>query len=141
MGAGPSSPREEPRSSTLPHTSTQKFRAIKYARLFGQVGTSFISLKGATCNRDNYRTVEDVQDALRQQGLESSQLIIAVDFTKVLSFPNDATPAARTDPASQPEQRMDRQALLRQPQPAQHREHPQPIRGSNHRYRQDSAVL
>eukprot|EP01025_Chloroclados_australasicus_P012864 TRINITY_DN1615_c1_g2_i1.p1 TRINITY_DN1615_c1_g2~~TRINITY_DN1615_c1_g2_i1.p1 ORF type:complete len:331 (+),score=22.09 TRINITY_DN1615_c1_g2_i1:225-1217(+) len=32
--------------------------------------------------RDNYESVDEVTDALRQQGLESSNLIIGVDFTK-----------------------------------------------------------
>lgn len=33
--------------------------------------------------QDNYTTYEQVQEALRREGLESSNLIIAVDFTKV----------------------------------------------------------
>lgn len=32
---------------------------------------------------DNYKTLDEVVEALRTQGLESSNLIIAVDFTKV----------------------------------------------------------
>ena len=31
---------------------------------------------------DNYRSIEEVQVALRKSGLESSNLIVAVDFTK-----------------------------------------------------------
>ena len=33
--------------------------------------------------RDNFHNVEQVQDALRRNGLESSQLILGFDFTKV----------------------------------------------------------
>ena len=36
---------------------------------------------------DQYSTIEQVQDALRKAGLESSQLILFVDFTKVTPTP------------------------------------------------------
>lgn len=32
---------------------------------------------------DRFHRIEDVQEALRQQGLESSQLVFGIDFTKV----------------------------------------------------------
>lgn len=32
--------------------------------------------------RDKYETIEDVQKALRGAGLESSQLMVAIDFTQ-----------------------------------------------------------
>eukprot|EP01024_Parvocaulis_polyphysoides_P074898 TRINITY_DN9664_c0_g1_i5.p1 TRINITY_DN9664_c0_g1~~TRINITY_DN9664_c0_g1_i5.p1 ORF type:complete len:195 (+),score=14.37 TRINITY_DN9664_c0_g1_i5:88-585(+) len=32
--------------------------------------------------RDNYESIEEVTDALRKQGVESSNLIVGVDFTK-----------------------------------------------------------
>jgi len=43
---------------------------------------------------DKYETVEEVQEALRNAGLESSNLILGVDFTKVPhhSFPTPTPP-------------------------------------------------
>lgn len=35
---------------------------------------------------DNYKSLDEVVDALRKQGLESSNLIVAVDFTKVCGY-------------------------------------------------------
>lgn len=32
---------------------------------------------------DKFNSIEDVQQALREQGLESSQLVFGIDFTKV----------------------------------------------------------
>jgi len=37
-------------------------------------------------NRDDYHTLEEVQEALRREGLESSNLIIGIDFTKSNTF-------------------------------------------------------
>ena len=43
------------------------------------------SIRNVNTNRmipDNYKTMEEVQDALQEAGLESSNLIIGIDFTK-----------------------------------------------------------
>jgi E3 ubiquitin-protein ligase RGLG len=40
---------------------------------------------------DNYRSIEEVQQALRQAGLESSNLIIGVDFTKSNTWTGEKT--------------------------------------------------
>lgn len=45
----------------MPRSTTLAFRAIE----------------------DRFHRIEDVQEALRQQGLESSQLVFGIDFTKV----------------------------------------------------------
>jgi hypothetical protein len=39
----------------------------------------------ATFNADRFRTYGELQDGLRKAGLESSNLVVAVDFTKVYS--------------------------------------------------------
>lgn len=48
----------------------------------GVVDTRSAPTAGFAAIRDQYETVEQVQDALRKAGLESSQLMIGIDFTK-----------------------------------------------------------
>jgi hypothetical protein len=40
--------------------------------------------KGGISNVDRFGTYGELQDGLRKAGLESSNLVVAVDFTKVL---------------------------------------------------------
>jgi len=42
-------------------------------------------------NRDNYRDLEEVQNALRREGLESSNLIMGIDYTKSNTYTGKAT--------------------------------------------------
>jgi hypothetical protein len=55
--------------------------------LFSKKGSS----SGFVANPDRYKTLEEVQRALRQAGLESSNLIIGIDYTKSNTWTGEKT--------------------------------------------------
>jgi hypothetical protein len=57
------------------------FLFFKYPEFFKQVQQNVRNAKGFTPIPDRYKTLAEVQTALRTAGLESSSLIIGIDFT------------------------------------------------------------
>eukprot|EP00730_Choanoeca_flexa_P018385 TRINITY_DN8932_c0_g1_i1.p1 TRINITY_DN8932_c0_g1~~TRINITY_DN8932_c0_g1_i1.p1 ORF type:complete len:112 (+),score=14.41 TRINITY_DN8932_c0_g1_i1:28-336(+) len=51
-------------------------------RLGGESGTSTSASKSFQTIGDNYTSLDSVTEALRKAGLESSNLILAIDYTK-----------------------------------------------------------